>query len=130
MILSTLLEQLDEMSVAGGSAGSSGNIQGTPGGSSPSKITKKEKDEKDEEPIEEVAIDPLDISQHAGMKKLTPIGTADSRSKSSGIDDTKYKKDLKNKLKFNNVDRAPYYKEGDIITDLVEKVLRNIIRMN
>ena len=133
MILSTLLEQLDEMSVAGGSTGSSGNIQGTPGGSSPSKITKKEKDEKDEkdeEPIEEVAIDPLDISQHAGMKKLTPIGTADSRSKSSGIDDTKYKKDLKNKLKFNNVDRAPYYKEGDIITDLVEKVLRNIIRMN
>ena len=40
------------------------------------------------------------------------------------------KKYIKNKRKFNSIERAPYYSEGDVITDLVEKVLRNIIRTN
>ena len=46
----------------------------------------------------------------------------------------RYKKAISNKHKFDignvNTERAPYYAEGDLVTDLVEKVLRNIIRTN
>ena len=53
-----------------------------------------------------------------------PIETIESRG---------YKKAVKNKFKIESSytdKRAPYYDEGDVITSLVEKVLRNIVRSN
>ena len=58
-----------------------------------------------------------------------------SRHRPTGVgSDAGYKKAISNKYKFDiaksNMERAPYYDEGDIVTDLVEKVLRNLIRTN
>ena len=126
MIKSILAEQLDEMSGVGA-------ISGAPmGGSKP--------DDEDDSIIKERGCDnsmptfhPSELPQQPGLSMMTVRVIPSSRHKSDGISDAGFKKSVKNKFKIDSSytdKRAPYYSEDDIITDLVEKVLRNLIRTN
>lgn len=132
MILSILMERIDEMSTMAGS-GAGGNIE--VGGARASR--KPEDDDEDDESsdkaktMEEAAFLPSELPQQPSLRTISVNVTPDSRAKMTGVaSDAGYKKYIKNKRKFNSIERAPYYSEGDVITDLVEKVLRNIIRTN
>ena len=130
MILSILMERIDEMSTMGGIGGNAGSIE--VGGA---RAKPKPEDDEDEESssktMEEAALSPSETPQMPGLKTISVNVTPDSRAKMTGVaSDAGYKKYIKNKRKFNSIERAPYYSEGDIVTDLVEKVLRNIIRSN
>ena len=72
------------------------------------------------------------VPQQFGAHTLTVSIIPSSRHK-AGTSDAMVKKSVKKKFEFDGRytnKRAPYYDEGDIVTDLVEKVLRNIIRLN
>ncbi len=134
MVREILLEQLSELSTAGGAVGASGDVEGTPGGSKPDK---KKDDEDEEEGVNEAAFHPseLPIENPRGISTITVTVIPSSKHKPTGVaSDAGYKKAISNKHKFDignvNTERAPYYDEGDMITDLVEKVLRNIVRAN
>ena len=133
MVREILLEQLNEMSAMAGGA-----VEG--GGSNPDKKKKKKGNsiirEEDEE-VNEAAFHPseLPIENPRASSTITVTVIPSSKHKATGVpSDAKYKKAISDKFKFGiakaNTERAPYYDEGDIITDLVEKVLRNIIRAN
>ena len=141
MVREILREQLEETSVAGGSAGISGDVEGYSGGSNPDRKKKKKKGNsiirEDEEEVNEATFHPseLPISNPRGASTITVTVIPSSRHKPTGaVSDAGYKKAISNKHKFDisnvNTERTPYYDEGDVITDLVEKVLRNIIRAN
>ena len=115
-----------------------GAVEG--GGSNPDKKKKKKGNsiirEEDEE-VNEAAFHPseLPIENPRASSTITVTVIPSSKHKATGVpSDAKYKKAISDKFKFGiakaNTERAPYYDEGDIITDLVEKVLRNIIRAN
>ena len=132
MIKEILSEQLEEMSVMGGSgAGTSGNVE--IGGSKPDK---KKDDDEDEDEVKEAKYHPseLPISNPRGASTITVRMIGSSRHRPTGVgSDAAYKKAVSNKFKYDTRyanAKAPYYEEGDIITDLVEKVLRNIVRSN
>jgi hypothetical protein len=132
MVREILNEQLEEISTMGGNVGSaSGNVEGYAGGSSPDK---KKDDEDDEDEVNEVAYTRSELPPKRSGSYMTVRVTSYGRHKSDGnVSDVGYKKSVKNKFKIDSTytdKRAPYYSEGDIITDLVEKVLRNIIRSN
>ena len=124
---------LDEVSTAGGAAGVSGDVEGYSGGSNPD----DEEDEGDDE-VNEANISTLPSALPIESPS-SPLGSTiivrvipHSRSKTDGsVSDAGYKRSVKNRFKidgnFTNK-RAPYYDEGDVVTSLVEKVLRNIIR--
>ena len=104
-------------------------VQGHMGGSKP--VPKKSED--DEEDVNEATLHPSDIPQQPGLSTMTVTVIPSSRHKSNSGSDAIAKKSVKNRFKIDSTytdKRAPYYEEGDIITDLVEKVLRNIIRLN
>lgn len=126
MIRSILAEQLDEMSGVGA-------VSGAPmGGSKPLQGNRKD-DEEEEEEMNEATFHPSELPQQPGLSTMTVRVIPSSRHKSDGISDAEYKKSVKNKFKIDSSytnKRAPYYSEDDIITDLVEKVLHNIIRLN
>ena len=128
-----IYEELAEASTVSG-----GNFEG---GSSPTGKSKKKKftslirEEEDE--LDEANIHPSDlpIASPRASSTITVKMPGSSRHRPTGVgSDAGYKKAISNKHKFDitksNIERAPYYEEGDVITDLVEKVLRNIIRMN
>jgi cytidyltransferase-like protein len=126
MVRSILAEQLDEMSGVGA-------VSGAPmGGSKPLQGNRKD-GEDDEEEVNEATFHPSELPQQPGLSTMTVRVIPSSRHKSDGISDAEYKKSVKNKFKIDSSytnKRAPYYSEDDIITDLVEKVLHNIIRLN
>lgn len=125
MVRAILLEELNEMSTMAGGA--------VEGGSKPAG---KKEDEEDEE-VNEANIHPSDlpISNPRGSSTITVTMIGSSKHRPTGVgSDAGYKKAISNKYKFDiaksSMERAPYYDEGDIVTDLVEKVLRNLIRTN
>lgn len=125
MIRRMVYEELEEASI-------SGNIVGHMGGSNPDANS-----DEDEEDVNEANIHPSDlpISNPRGSSTITVTMIGSSRHRPTGVgSDAGYKKAISNKYKFDiaksNMERAPYYDEGDIVTDLVEKVLRNLIRTN
>ena len=102
------------------------------GGSKPLQGNRKD-GEDDEEEVNEATFHPSELPQQPGLSTMTVRVIPSSRHKSDGISDAEYKKSVKNKFKIDSSytnKRAPYYSEDDIITDLVEKVLHNIIRLN
>ena len=124
MIKSILAEQLDEMS-----AMSSGAVVG---GSKPLQGNRKDREE-EEEDVNEATFHPSELPQQPGLSTMTVRVIPSSRHKSDGGSDTLAKKSVNNKFKIDSSytnKRAPYYDKDDIITDLVEKVLHNIIRLN
>lgn len=126
MIKSILAEQLEENTMA------SGNVAISSGGSKPLQGNRKRGDEEEEE-VNEATFHPSELPQQPGLSTMTVRVIPSSRHKSDGISDAGFKKSVKNKFKIDSSytnKRAPYYEEGDVITDLVEKVLHNIIRMN
>jgi len=131
MVKEILSEQLKEMSVMGGSAGTSGDVE--IGGSKPD----KKKDEEDEEEVNEANIHPSDwpMGNPRASSTITVRVIGSSKHRPTGaVSDTEYKKAISNKFKYDmrsaTTEKTPYYAEGDVITDLVEKVLRNIVRSN
>ena len=125
MVRAILLEELNEMSTMAGGA--------VEGGSKPAE---NKEDEEDEE-VNEANIHPSDlpISNPRGSSTITVTMIGSSKHRPTGVgSDAGYKKAISNKYKFDiaksSMERAPYYDEGDIVTDLVEKVLRNLIRTN
>lgn len=121
MITSILAEQLDEMSTMASGA--------VAGGSSPLDGNRDE----EEEDVNEVTFHPSELPQQPGLSSMTVRVIPSSRHKSNSGSDAIAKKSIKNKFKIDSTytdKRAPYYSEDDIITDLVEKVLHNIIRLN
>ena len=125
MIKSILAEQLEETATMGG-----GNVAGHMGGSKP---VQGNRDEDEDEEVNEVAFHPSDLPQQPGLSTMTVRVIPSSRHKSDGSSDAGFKKHVKNRFKIDSTytdKRAPYYDEDDIITDLVEKVLHNIIRLN
>ena len=125
MVRSILAEQLDEMSTMAGGA--------VEGGSKP--LGKKE-DEEDEE-VNEATFHPseLPIQNPRASSTITVSVVGSSKHRATGVgSDAGYKKAISNKYKFDigksNIERAPYYDEEDVVTNLVEKVLRNIVRSN
>lgn len=130
MIKSILSEQLDEMALANA-------IQGSVGGSKPAKTRNSDEEE---EKLEECGcgnsmptFHPSELPQQPGLSMMTVKVIPSSRHKSNGTDDAEFKKSVNNKFKIDSSytnKRAPYFSEDDKITDLVEKVLRNLIRMN
>lgn len=126
MVRAILLEELTEMSTMAG-----GTVE--VGGSKPAG---NREDEEDDE-VNEANIHPSDlpISNPRGSSTITVTMIGSSRHRPTGVgSDAGYKKAISNKYKFDiaksSMERAPYYDEGDIVTDLVEKVLRNLIRTN
>jgi len=135
MVRAILQEELEENFMA------SGAVQGCSGGSSPAGKKKKKKKantliREDEDEVNEATFSPseLPIANPRAASTITVRVIPSSRHKADGGSDAVYKKAISNKFKFDiaksNIERAPYYSEGDIVTDLVEKVLRNIIRTN
>lgn len=125
MIKSFLAEQLDEMSGVAA-------VQGHVGGSKPLQGNRKDGEEEEEE-VNEVTFHPSELPQQPGLSSMTVRVIPSSRHKSDGGSDTLAKKSVNNKFKIDSSytnKRAPYYDEDDIITDLVERVLLNIIRLN
>jgi hypothetical protein len=123
MITSILSEQLDEIATMGSST--------VEGGSSPLQGKRSREDE--EEDVSEATFHPSELPQQGGLSSMSVTVTSNSRHESNGGSDAVTKKSIKNKFKIDSRytdKRAPYYDEGDIITDLVEKVLHNIIRLN
>ena len=121
MITSILAEQLDEMSTM-----ASGAVEG---GSKPLHGNRDE----EEEDVNEVTFHPSELPQQPGLSSMTVRVIPSSRHKSNSGSDAIAKKSIKNKFKIDSTytdKRAPYYSKDDIITDLVEKVLHNIIRLN
>jgi len=127
MIKSILAEQLDEMSGVGAISG------GAVGGSKPLQGRRKGSEDEEDEEVNEATFHPSELPQQPGLSTMTVRVIPSSRHKSDGISDAGYKKSVKNRFKIDSSytnKRAPYYDEDDIITDLVEKVLHNIIRLN
>jgi len=135
LVRAILKEELEENTMAGSA------IQGYSGGSSPAEKKKRKKKantiiREDEDEVNEAAFSPseLPIANPRAASTITVRVIPSSRHKADGVSDAGYKKAISNKFKFDiaksNIERAPYYDEGDIVTDLVEKVLRNIIRTN
>ena len=124
MVKSILAEQLEEMSAMG-----SGAVMG---GSKPIG-NREEEDEKDDE-VNESTFHPSELPQQPGLSTMTVRVIPSSRHKATGVtSDAEFKKRIKNRFKIDSSytdKRAPYYSEEDIITDLVEKVLHNLIRLN
>ena len=121
MITSILAEQLDETATMGSGA--------VAGGSSPLHGNRED----EEEDVSEATFHPSELPQQPGMSSMTVTVIPSSRHKSNGVSDEFAKKSIKNRFKIDSTytdKRAPYYSKGDIITDLVEKVLHNIIRLN
>ncbi len=109
-------------------------VTGHVGGSKPDK---KKNDGEEEEEVNEMSIPayPSDRRIVSGVSSTITVKVIPhSRSKTDGnVSDAGYKKAVKNKFKIDSSytdKRAPYYDEGDVITSLVEKVLRNIVRSN
>ena len=136
MVRAILQEELEETATMSG-----GNV--VVGGSIPVGKKKKDKEKKvntlireDEDEVNEACFSPseLPIANPRAASTITVTVIPSSRHKTGGVSDAGYKKAISNKFKFDiaksNIERAPYYDEGDIVTDLVEKVLRNIIRTN
>ena len=124
LIVAIVSEQLEEMSTAVG-------LHGAPaGGSKPSKTEDDDEERKDEAlaPYSELPI------QSGGSSTITVTVIPHSRTRTSGgVSDSGFKKAVKNKFSIDSTytdKRAPYYAQGDVITDLVEKVIRNIVRTN
>ena len=125
MIKSFLAEQLDEMSGVAA-------VQGHVGGSKPLQGNRKDREEEEEE-VNEATFHPSELPQQPSLSTMTVRVIPSSRHKSDGGSDTLAKKSVNNKFKIDSSytnKRAPYYDEDDIITDLVERVLLNIIRLN
>ena len=125
MIKSILAEQLDEMSGVAA-------VQGHVGGSKPLQGNRKDGEE-EEEDVNEATFHPSELPRQPGLSTMTVRVIPSSRHKSDGGSDTLAKKSVNNKFKIDSSytnKRAPYYDEDDIITDLVERVLLNIIRLN
>ena len=128
MVRAILLEELTEMSTM-----ARGAVEVGVGGSKPAG---KKEDEEDDE-VNEANIHPSDlpISNPRGSSTITVTMIGSSRHRPTGVgSDAGYKKAISSKYKFDiaksSMERAPYYDEGDVVTDLVEKVLRNLIRTN
>ena len=125
MILTALREQMEENMMAGGAIAIGG------GGSKPLAANRDE-DEEDDDEVNEVALQPSEAPIQPGLSSMTVTVIPSSKHK-PGTSDAKLKKSVKNRFKIDSSytnKRAPYYNKGDIKTDLVEKVLRNIIRSN
>ena len=125
MIRSFLAEQLEEISAMG-----AGMVAG---GSKP----EPNRDDDEEDDVKEAKYHPseLPIQNPRGSSYMTvkviPHGKYDGTD--GNVSDAGFKKHVKNRFKIDSTytdKRAPYYDEDDIITDLVEKVLHNIIRLN
>ena len=132
MVRAMLLEELSEMSTMAGGAIEGGSKPAGKKKKKPSSLIREEDDE-----LDEANIHPSDlpIQNPRGSSTITITMTGSSRHRPTGVgSDAGYKKAISNKYKFDiaksNMERAPYYDEGDIVTDLVEKVLRNLIRTN
>ena len=124
MIRSFLAEQIEENFMA------SGAVHGHMGGSKPE--SNRDEDE-DEDGVNEAAFHPSELPIQPGLSTMTVRVIPSSRHKSDGGSDTLAKKSVNNRFKIDSSytnKRAPYYDKDDIITDLVEKVLHNIIRLN
>ena len=126
MIVLILTEQIEEMS-----AMSSGTLMG---GSKPIGNKDREEEEEKDDEINESTLHPSDLPQQPGLSTMTVRVIPSSRHKATGVtSDAEFKKRINNRFKIDSSytdKRAPYYSEEDIITDLVEKVLRNLIRLN
>ena len=108
----------------------SGAVHGHMGGSKPE--PNRDEDE-DEDGVNEAAFHPSELPIQPGLSTMTVRVIPSSRHKSDGGSDTLAKKRVNNRFKIDSSytnKRAPYYDKDDIITDLVEKVLHNIIRSN
>ena len=109
----------------------SGNVE--MGGSKPDE---NEDEDEDEDGVNEANIHPseLPIANPRASSSITVRVVGSSRHRPTGVaSDAGYKKAVSNKFKYDTryaTEKAPYYAEGDLVTDLVEKVLRNIIRTN
>ena len=132
MIRAMLLEELSEVSTMAGGAIEGGSKPAGKKKKKPSSLIREEEDE-----LDEANIHPSDlpIQNPRGSSTITVTMIGSSRHRPTGVgSDAGYKKAISNKYKFDiaksNMERAPYYDEGDIVTDLVEKVLRNLIRTN
>ena len=132
MVRAMLLEELSEVSTMAGGAIEGGSKPAGKKKKKPSSLIREEDDE-----LDEANIHPSDlpIQNPRGSSTITVTMIGSSRHRPTGVgSDAGYKKAISNKYKFDiaksNMERAPYYDEGDVVTDLVEKVLRNIIRMN
>tara|TARA_R110002126_G_scaffold53549_1_gene145338 strand:- start:2464 stop:5139 length:2676 start_codon:yes stop_codon:yes gene_type:complete len=126
MILSILLERIDEMSASSGVGG--GSIEG-------GARANRDEDEDDESPnkaMEEANLNPTDLPQEPSLRSMSMDITPDPKAKITGVaSDAGYKKYINNKHNFDKTNkRKPYYDKEDLIKTLVEKVLRNIIRSN
>jgi len=132
MVRAMLLEELSEVSTMAGGAIEGGSKPAGKKKKKPSSLIREEDDE-----LDEANIHPSDlpIQNPRGSSTITVTMIGSSRHRPTGVgSDAGYKKAISNKYKFDiaksNMERAPYYDEGDIVTDLVEKVLRNLIRTN
>lgn len=130
MVKSILAEQLEEASVMGVAAPSVG-VHGHMGGGS-----KPDDDEDSEDDVNEAKYHPSDLpiqSPRAASFMTVRVIPYSRHATDGNTSDAGFKKSVKNRFKIDSTytdKRAPYYDEGDVITDLVEKVLRNIIRSN
>ena len=125
LIRAIISEQLEEMSTAVG-------LHGAPaGGSKPSNTENDEDEERKDEALAPYSELPI---QSGGSSTITVTVIPHSRTRTSGgVSDSGFKKAVKNKFSIDSTytdKRAPYYAQGDVITDLVEKVIRNIVRTN
>lgn len=132
MVRAILLEELTEMSTMAGGAIEGGSKPAGKKKKKPASLIREEDDE-----LDEANIHPSDlpIQSPRGSSTITVTMIGSSRHRPTGVgSDAGYKKAISNKYKFDiaksSMERAPYYDEGDIVTDLVEKVLRNLIRTN
>ena len=123
MVRSILAEQLEEISAMG-----AGMVVG---GSNPD----PNRDEEEDDDVKEAKYHPSELPQQPGLSTMTV--RVIPHSKYDGVDgnvsDAGFKKHVKNRFKIDSTytdKRAPYYDKDDVITDLVEKVLHNIIRLN
>jgi len=125
LIQQLIEEELKEISTMAG-----GNVAGYAGTSDPN----RDEDEDEKEEVKEGKFEYSELPRQASMSTVTVRVIPSSRHKTHGsVSDATFKKRVKNRFKIDGRytnKRAPYYSEGDIITDIVEKVLRNIQRID
>lgn len=125
MVKSILAEQLEETATM-----ASGAVH--IGGSKP----EPNRDDDEEDDVKEAKYHPseLPIQNPRGSSYMTVKVIPHGKYAVDGnVSDAGFKKHVKNRFKIDSTytdKRAPYYDKDDIITDLVEKVLHNIIRLN
>ena len=126
LIRSVLYEELSEVSTMAG-----GHVE--MGGSKPEQANRSDEDEDEEEDSilrREARSHSPELPIQPGLSTMTVRVISSSRHK-PGVSDDAYKKRIKNRFKIDSTytdKRAPYYDKGDKVTDLVEKILRIMIR--